>query len=271
MKIRSININSNNEQENWNTPDDFSTYKEYIKHGEVNEIQYYSSTVGVNRNALVYTPPNYSNSKEYNSLYLLHGIGGTEYEWIDNGSPDIILDNLYSNNKIEPMIVIFPNGRAMKDDKAYGDIFSHDKIASFEVFEQDLINDLIPYIQNNYSVLTNRESRAIAGLSMGGGQALNIGLSNLDLFPCIGAFSPAPNTKIPNLLFPDIKEIIGKLNLLWLSCGDKDDLIFVTNKTHGYLHKNNINHIFYIGNGNHDWNIWKHGLYNFAQLIFKNK
>ena len=136
-------------------------------------------------------------------LYLLHGIGGDEKEWLNGGSPQIILDNLYAKGKIVPMIVVIPNGRAMKDDRAIGNIFDSAKVQAFADFEKDLLNDLIPYIQKNYPVYTDREHRAIAGLSMGGGQSLNFGLGNLDRFAWIGAFSPAPNTKMPEELVPD--------------------------------------------------------------------
>ena len=125
-------------------------------------------------------------------LYLLHGIGGDEKEWLNGGSPQVILDNLYAKGKIEPMIVVLPNGRAMKDDRAGGNIFDSAKVQAFSTFEKDLLNDLIPYIQKNFSVYTDRDHRAIAGLSMGGGQALNFGLSNLNEFAWIGGFSSHP-------------------------------------------------------------------------------
>ncbi len=108
-----------------------------------------------------------------------------------------ILDNLYAEKKIVPMIVVMPNGRAMKDDRAEGNIMAPEKVQAFATFEKDLLNDLIPFIEKNYPVIKNRESRAIAGLSMGGGQSLNFGLGNLDTFAWVGAFSAAPNTKAP--------------------------------------------------------------------------
>ncbi len=115
-------------------------------------------------------------------LYLLHGIGGDEFEWLRHGHPEIILDNLYAKNKIAPMIVALPNGRAMKNDRAEGNVFEPEKAASFATFEKDLLNDLIPFIEATYPVIKNRESRALAGLSMGGGQSLNFGLGNFDTY-----------------------------------------------------------------------------------------
>ena len=121
-------------------------------------------------------------------MYLLHGIGGDEKEWLNGGQPQVILDNLYADNKIEPMIVVMPNGRAMKDDRATGNIMAPEKVQAFADFEKDLLNDLIPFIEKKYPVIKDREHRAIAGLSMGGGQSLNFGLGNLDKFAWIGGF-----------------------------------------------------------------------------------
>ncbi|MFC7669503.1 alpha/beta hydrolase [Hymenobacter humi] len=109
----------------------------------------------------------------------------------------MILDNLYAAGKLKPMLVVMPNGRAMKDDRAVGNIYGPEKVAAFANFEKDLLTDLIPYVEKHYPALTNRENRALAGLSMGGGQSLNFGLGNLDKFAWVGGFSSAPNTKQP--------------------------------------------------------------------------
>ena len=219
---------------------------------------------------LIYTPPGYSEKKKYPVLYLLHGIGGDEKEWLKGGKPQVILDNLYAEKKIEPMIVVMPNGRAMKDDWAIGNIFDSAKVQAFATFEKDLLNDLIPYIEKEFPVLTDRENRAIAGLSMGGGQALNFGLGHLDKFAWIGAFSAAPNTKKPEELVPDPEETKSKLKLLWISCGDSDRLIVFSQRTHDYLSKYDIPHIYYIVPGGvHDFKVWKSGLYMFSQFLFK--
>ena len=175
-------------------PAGFDQVKTGIATGKIDTITYDSKTVGAKRRTLIYTPPNFSKTKKYPVLYLLHGIGGDEKEWLQ-GKPQAILDNLYAEKKIEPMIVVMPNGRAMKDDRAVGNIFDSLKVQAFATFEKDLLNDLIPFIEKTYPVLTNRESRAIAGLSMGGGQSLNFGLGNLDKFAWVGGFSSAPNTK----------------------------------------------------------------------------
>jgi enterochelin esterase-like enzyme len=240
-----------------------------ISHGKMDTIHYNSKTVNTTRRALIYTPPGYSKNKKYPVLYLLHGIGGDEFEWLHGGKPEVILDNLYAQGKMEPMVVVLPNGRAMKDDRATGNIMAPDKVQAFATFEKDLLNDLIPFVEKNFPVYTDREHRAIAGLSMGGGQSLNFGLGNLDKFAWIGAFSAAPNTKMPEELLPDPEKAKKELKLLWISCGDSDRLITFSKRTHDYLEKNNVPHIYYIEPGEHDFKVWKNGLYMFSQLIFK--
>jgi enterochelin esterase-like enzyme len=250
-------------------PVGFDSLRTGITHGKIDTISYYSKTVGKNRRALIYTPPAYSKSKKYPVLYLLHGIGGDEKEWLNGGHPQVILDNLYAENKIEPMIVVMPNGRATKDDSAKGNIMAPDKVQAFATFEKDLLNDLIPFIEKKYPVLKDREHRAIAGLSMGGGQSLNFGLGNLDQFAWIGGFSSAPNTKPPEQLLPNPEDARKKLKLLWISCGDNDGLITYSQRTHDYLNANDVPHIYYIEPGVHDFKVWKNSLFMFSQLIFK--
>jgi enterochelin esterase-like enzyme len=250
-------------------PQGFDSLRSGIPHGKIDTIVYDSKTVGASRRALIYTPPGYSKKKRYPVLYLLHGIGGDEKEWYTNGKPQVILDNLYADGKLQPMIVVLPNGRAMKDDRATGNIMAADKVQAFATFEKDLLNDLIPFVEKKFPVYTDREHRAIAGLSMGGGQSLNFGLGNLDKFAWIGGFSSAPNTKRPEELLPNPTEAINKLKLLWISCGDNDGLINFSDRTHQYLQQHNVPHIFYIEPGVHDFKVWKNALYMFSQLLFK--
>lgn len=249
-------------------PQGFDVEKKEIPHGKIDTIQYESKTVGTQRKALIYTPPGYKKGNKYPVLYLLHGIGGDEKEWFRNGTPQIILDNLYAQGKLTPMIVVLPNGRAMKDDRATGDIMAKDKVEAFATFEKDLLNDLIPFIEKKYPVKKDRENRAIAGLSMGGGQALNFGLGNIDKFAWVGGFSSAPNTKEPQKLLPDPAKA-KELKLLWISCGDQDRLMPFSKRTSDYLTENNIPHIFYVEPGGHDFKVWKNDLYLFSQLLFK--
>lgn len=249
-------------------PSGFDVAKAGVAQGKIDSLVYESKTVGTNRKVLVYTPPGYSKGKKYPVLYLLHGIGGDEKEWFNQGKPQVILDNLYAEKKVEPMIVVLPNGRATKDDRAVGNVYG--KAAAFATFEQDLLNDLIPFIEKKYPVLSDPEHRAIAGLSMGGGQSLNFGLGNLDKFAWIGGFSSAPNTKSPQELLPNAEQAKAKLKLLWISCGDKDGLITNSKRTHDYMVANQVPHIYHvIPGGYHDFNVWKQNLYMFSQLVFK--
>lgn len=250
-------------------PAGFDMLRDSIPHGNIDTIIYKSRTVDTLRRALIYTSPGYSKKNKYPVLYLLHGIGGDEKEWLNGAKPQVILDNLYAQGKIEPMIVVMPNGRAMKNDRATGNIMAPDKVQAFATFEKDLLNDLIPFIEKKYPVFTDREHRAIAGLSMGGGQSLNFGLGNLDKFAWIGGFSSAPNTKPPQELVPDPASAKEKIKLLFISCGASDGLISFSKRTHDYLLQNNVPHIYFIQPGVHDFKVWKDGLYMFSQLIFK--
>jgi len=262
-----INLQSYSQSIINTAPPGFDIIRDGIPHGKIDTISYKSKTVGATRKALIYTPPGYSPEKKYPVLYLLHGIGGDEKEWFNQGQPQVILDNLYAEKKVEPMIVVLPNGRAMKDDRATGDVYG--KSAAFATFEQDLIKDLIPFIEKNYPVIKDSDHRAIAGLSMGGGQSLNFGLGNLDKFAWVGGFSSAPNTKQPQELLPNPELSKAKLKLLWISCGDKDGLITFSKRTHEYLNKNSVPHIYFVDHGYHDFKVWKNSLYMFSQLLFK--
>lgn len=250
-------------------PEGFDAIRSGVPHGTVDTIAYVSRTVGTQRQAVVYLPPAFSRDKKYPVLYLLHGIGGDEYEWLNSGRPQVILDNLYADRAIEPMIVVMPNGRAMKDDRATGNIFDSDKVQAFSAFEKDLFLDLIPHVERSYPVHADRDHRAIAGLSMGGGQSLNIGLGNPGTFAWIGGFSSAPNTRKPEALVVDPDAAKLNLKLLWISCGENDNLLSVSIRTHDFFEFSAVPHIFYLEPGGHDFQVWKNDLYLFARLLFK--
>jgi enterochelin esterase-like enzyme len=248
-------------------PAGFNAKRENVPHGELTMVDYDSKTVGTRRKMLVYTPPGYSADRKYPVLYLLHGIGGDETEWRRLCHPENIIDNLLADGKIRPMIVVMPNGRARKNDRAEGNVFA--SAPAFAAFEGDLLNDVIPTIESRYSVHTNRENRALAGLSMGGGQSLNFGLGHLDTFAWIGGFSSAPNTKPPAELVPDPAVAREKLKLLWLACGNKDGLIRISQGVHTFLKEKNVPHIWHVDSNAHDGTEWANNLYLFAQHIFK--
>ena len=250
-------------------PEGYDTRRDGIERGKLEAVEYDSTTVGIKRKARVYTPPGYSTDQNYPVLYLLHGIGGDENEWGRGGAPDVIFDNLYADKKAAPMIVVMPNGRASKDLTARDPIPRQSP--AFALFEKELLADLIPFIEKTYSVKPDRESRALAGLSMGGGQALNFGLANLDTFAWVGGFSSAPNTKPSADLIKDPAEAAKKLRLLYVACGDEDGLMRISQRVHDALDEHQVPHIYrVIPGGRHDFRVWKSDLYHFAQLIFRD-
>ena len=256
-----------------NPPEGFDKVREGIERGKLERVDYDSKTVGVKRWMQVYTPAGYSKDKKYPVLYLLHGIGGNENEeWAKGGVANVVLDNLIADKKIERLIVVLPNGNATTNTAA-GGRGGGGRGGGFggwgTPFESDLIKDIIPFMESNYSVKTDRESRALAGLSMGGGQSLNIGLGNLDIFAWVGGFSSAPNTKQPAELAPDPAKAAKQLKLLYVSCGNKDGLIRISQGVHAYLKEKNVPHTWHVDDHAHDFQHWKKGLYHFSQLIFK--
>ncbi|MGN6547540.1 MAG: alpha/beta hydrolase-fold protein [Aureliella sp.] len=248
-------------------PAGFKDVRDDIAHGKLEMIEYESKTVGTTRKANVYSPPGYTPEKKYPVLYLLHGIGGDETEWQRFATPNVMLDNLIADQKAVPMIVVMPNGRAQKNDRAEGNVMQ--SAPAFATFEKDLLDDLIPAIEAKYSVEGDRDHRAIAGLSMGGGQSFNFGLSNLDRFAWIGAFSAAPNTKPMEELIPDVEGAKAKLKLLWISCGNKDGLIRISQSAHRFLKSNGVEHVWHVDGHGHDPAHWSSSLYWFSQCVFR--
>lgn len=249
-------------------PEGFDVRREGIARGKLETVEYDSATVGARRKALVYTPPGYSPDQNYPVLYLLHGIGGDEHEWARGGRAEVILDNLYAEQKAVPMLVVLPNGRAATDVTARDPIPRQSP--AFAAFEHDLLKDLIPFVERTYAVQADRTSRALAGLSMGGGQALNFGLRHLESFAWVGGFSSAPNTRPVGELVPDPAEAAAKLKLLWVSCGDRDNLLRISQRFHEGLVERNIPHVWHVHpGGGHDFRVWKADLYHFAQRLFR--
>lgn len=250
-------------------PDSIVAKRDDIPRGKLEMVEYESKTVGTTRKMNVYTPPGYSKDKKYPVLYLLHGIGGDETEWQRFATPDRLFDNLIQDGKAVPMIVVMPNGRAQKNDRAGRDAFA--SAPAFAVFERDLLDDVIPAIESRYAVEADRAHRALAGLSMGGGQSLNFGLTHLDTFAWIGGFSSAPNTKPPEELIPDPAKSRAQIKLLWLSCGNKDGLIRISQRLQRYLQKHDMPHVWNVDGHGHDGTHWRNNLYHFAQLLFNEE
>jgi enterochelin esterase-like enzyme len=236
-------------------PADYKVVRDDVPHGKLEMIEYDSKSVGTRRKMNVYTPPGYTSDAKYPVLYLLHGIGGDETEWQRLCQPEVILDNLIAD------------GQAQKNDRAEGNVFA--SAPAFEKFEADLLEDVIPTIESRYSAVKDREHRALAGLSMGGGQSLNFGLANLDRFAWVGGFSSAPNTRPPAELISDPAAARKQLKLLWLSCGNKDGLIRISQDVHAHLKEHDVPHVWHVDSHGHDGPEWSKNLFLFAQRIFK--
>jgi enterochelin esterase-like enzyme len=264
-------------------PAGFDTPRDNAAHGTVESIEFDSSVVGAKRPATVYLPPGYSADTKYPVLYLLHGIGGNETHWTQPGNTAAILDNLIADGSAVPMIVVMPNGRASnKPSTMFGGPGGpgaggnqEDRMAGMAVefeayaaFEQELLNDLIPHIEANYSASSDRMQRALAGLSMGGGQSLNFGLGNVDTFAWVGGFSSAPNTRQPAELVADVAGA-KQLELLWVSCGNEDTLFNISLGVHDYLAAKDVPHVWHIDAGAHTFPVWKNDLFHFAGMLFK--
>lgn len=262
-------------------PAGFDVRRENVPHGELKAVPYDSKTLGTLRQIRVYTPPGYSSDRKYPVLYLLHGIGGNDMEWIRACRADHVLDNALADGQIQPMIVVFPNGNssvtadggsAARGEGAGGRRGRGGRGGGFDSwgtpFENDLLKDIIPYIESHYSVQADREHRALAGLSMGGGQTLNIGLANVDTFAYVGGFSSAPNTKAAEELVSDPKSL-KKLKLLYLSCGNRDGLIRISQGVHNALKEKGVPHVWHVDSNGHDGTHWANNLYLFGEHIFK--
>ncbi len=239
-------------------PKGFDQRRESIQRGKVETITYDSKTVGAKRKLVVYTPPGYVKDTKYPVFYLLHGKGGNESNWTKAGSAAVILDNLYADKKLVPMIVVMPNGEL---PAAAG------KKGFTSGFENELLKDVMPLIESRYPVLTDADHRALAGLSMGGGQSLRIGLKHLDQFAYIGGFSSAIFGKA-NLPDADAAKMI---RLLWVSCGDADSLLGANKSFHDSLEKQKIPHTWHLESGGHTFTVWRNDLYLFSQQLFGGK
>ncbi|MCP4257153.1 MAG: esterase [Planctomycetes bacterium] len=241
--------------------------QQQVPHGTVHLHKYQSKSLGVTRGLYIYTPPGYETSENvpYPVLYLLHGMGDTEDAWTVVGRANIIVDNLLAAKKARPLVIVMPYGHT---PSAPPDMRS---IGRYAAYEKDLIEDVIPYVQKRYRVSKNQKDRAIAGLSMGGGQSLTIGLGNLKLFGWVGAFSSAvPKSPKLDELLANLKAKKDKLNLLWIGCGNKDFLFKENQKLITRLNTEKIKHVAHITGGGHEWRLWRIYLNELVPLLFKS-
>ena len=240
---------------------------------------YYSTTTGKNRKVNIIVPAGYTTSKKYPVLYLLHGIGGDENEWM-TGSPQYIIGNLLAKGAAKEMIVVIPNCRARASDAATNE-YSLEHYAAFDNFINDLRDNLMPYVKQNYSIAEGRENTAIAGYSMGGRESLNIGLHMPETFGYIASFSPgygvfsyeANGVKEEGLFTDDnflLPDAYKDNTLLLINNGSSEGggALTIGGRCHNDLTNHNIPHMFYVTPGGHEMKVWKHGLYNFVKRIF---
>lgn len=251
-----------------------------VPHGEVAEVRYHSSSLGVPRRMHVYKPPGYGMSTaRYPVLYLLHGAGDDDGSWLAPGRENFILDNLIAAGKAKPMIVVMPAGHTPRPGGLFGPPGTPDP------FIDDFLKDVMPYAEKHYRVLPGRTNRAIAGLSMGGDHTLRIGLPNLDKFAYIGVFSsgllgffnygPAAGdsaaavfarNNAATLNDPKVNE---KIKVLWLSTGKEDFIMPYTKATLALFDAHHIKYTFTPSEGGHTWPNWRAYLETFAPLLFR--
>lgn len=262
-------------------------YKESDKPGNLEQVWYHSAENDMTRRLYVYTPHGYNpkNTKvKYPVLYLLHGGGGDEDAWSTLGRTCQILDNLIASGKATPMLVVMPNGNPSqyaaqtlgipenKNTKQYNSGFDN---------YSSLTADIIPFIESRYNVITNRKGRAVAGLSMGGGQSFYIGFRNVDKFSAVGVFASGliGSTAIGGEPFDAEKQIPGmlsqpekfnKFDVIYLSCGEQDNRINGMKEFKSVLDAKGYKGVVWEQwPGGHEWKVWRRDLTSFAQRIFK--
>lgn len=263
----------------FHTPDGFDAKNTAYPSYTLTTVTYPSRTTGTDRSCHVILPAGYSTDKAYPVLYLLHGIGGTEDEWL-GGNPVEVVSNLAGKGEAADMLIVIPNVRAAADDRVPQDVFGPFNVTAFDNFINDLRDDLMPFIAANYSIRTGRENTAIAGLSMGGRETLFISTRMPESFGYFGAFSPAPGL-LP--MAADPERFPGQLPaeelrtpegapapLFMMICAGEQDMIVkvCAAEYHDTLTANGVEHLYYTMPGGHDFGVWKNGLYHFARTIF---
>jgi enterochelin esterase-like enzyme len=246
-----------------------------VPHGEIHHHFYKSAVAGDDRDYYIYTPPDYegSNKREYPVLYLLHGYSDDASAWTSVGRANVILDNLIAQGKARPMIVVMPLGYGTMEMIRLGwSAWTHPDVrdANFKKFSEALLTEVMPQVESEYRITRDRNSRAIAGLSMGGSESLLTGLNNLDKFSWIGAFSSGGIPEDFERDFPSLDARANQqLRLLWIACGTEDRLITVNRNLREWLKTKRVQHTDIETPGMHTWMVWRRNLAEFAQLIFR--
>jgi enterochelin esterase family protein len=235
-----------------------------VPHGEVRVRTYFSKTTETTRQALVYTPPDYDrdSEKRYPVLYLQHGSGESERSWTAQGRANYILDNLIAEGKAAEMILVMEQGYATKAGSPPGSAPRGN-----EGFEALVVNDLVPMIDAVYRTIPKREARAIAGLSMGGAQAVRISLSHPDLFGSLGSLSGGAGAAQAEGTAP----VLSTLKLFWIGCGRQDAGFVRAREAHQALEKADVAHVWFETEGGHEWQVWRKSLHDLASRLFRTK
>jgi enterochelin esterase-like enzyme len=244
-----------------------------IPHGTVHHYFYRSAAVGDDRDFYVYTPPGYDAhaATKYPVLYLLHGYGQYSSSWLEVAFANRILDHLIDEGKARPMIVVMPNGYGgadiLKPNAYWNDEL---RARNFERFKESLFNEVMPRVAHDFNILTDRDSTALAGLSMGAAQSAIVGLNNLDRFGWIGMFSSGGLRDNFNQEFPGLNSSTNsKLHLLWVACGTDDGLLSINQDLNKWLTAEDIRHMYVETPGSHTWMVWRRNLAAFAPLLFR--
>jgi enterochelin esterase family protein len=248
-----------------------------VPHGQVHRHFYHSKVAGDDRDFFVYTPPGYDPSarKRYPVLYLLHGYSDDATAWVSVGLANVILDNLIARRQAKPMLVVMPLGYGTMDIVRAGWQRVRDRQLwqrNQDGFRDALLNEVIPSVEKDYRVLTDRDQRAIAGLSMGGSESLLVGLNRLDRFAWIGSFSAGGLGTNLASQFPGLDEKANRqLQLLWIGCGEQDGLLTSNLALSDWLKARNIKHTWVQTPGQHSFRVWRRYLADFAPLLFQPK
>jgi len=247
-----------------------------VPHGTIHHHFYRSAVVGDNRDFYVYIPPGYDpRAKQlYPVLCLLHGFSDDARAWTVVGRANVILDNLIAQGKVKPMIVVMPLGYGAPEMVSRGFQAFHDdalRQRNFDKFREALLKEVIPKVERDYAVSRDRDSWAVAGLSMGGSESLLSGLNALDHFAWIGAFSSGGLTEEFDAEFPGLdSKANAQLRLLWIACGTEDHLIDLNRKLREWLKSKGVQHTGVETPGAHTWMVWRRNLVTFVSLLFQS-
>ncbi len=266
-----------------------------VPHGQVRMQPYASKALGLNRTVWVYTPPGYERGSNFPVLYLLHGAGDIESGWTMIGRANNILDNLIAEGKARPMVVVMPLGHTIQSfwtgparsvadpvQKAFSSgsldailtaMMAGDGSGGLSPFARDLVEDVMPLVETSFKVSKKPEHRAIAGLSMGGGQTINLSLSRPELFKYVALMSPAAGGTVDQIypaFFKDPVAANTRFSLFWLGVGKDDTLTGPGDRAlHDTLTTRGFTHTFALSEGRHEWSVWRHHLRDIAPLLFK--